>query len=74
MTGTTITIRAEEIREGDEFHGPDGYHHWTALGDAFPQGGPGGPPTVTVAFTDGGREWRAWAAGTEIDVVRRGGG
>lgn len=65
----SITITAEEIREGDRFVA-DGFHHWTALSDAFPQGGPGGPPTITVEFADGGREFRAWAAGTEITIER----
>lgn len=63
-------LLVEELREGDRFVDPEsGYVHWTVLAKVT-----GEPPTfdvtALVVFGDGGRGWRVWARGTELEIER----
>jgi len=66
----TLTIKAEEIRKGDQSLTDKGSVAWTALNDAGVDSL--GAVVVIVEWIDGGREPRAWLPGTEIKVTRGG--
>lgn len=61
-----ITVKVEDLEDGDVFVGDDGYRHYTVeVVEELD-----GEIVAEVRFADGGNGQRAWAPGTEITVER----
>jgi len=69
----SITLKIDDIQEGDRFYSDEGYLHWTATAVAEFQEHHTGEPMVVVSlvYGDGGHGFRTWDPGTEITIRRQ---